>query len=129
MRAEVVQAIEELQRNQPGAVERALSLLQDTVFSFSLRVCGHREDAEDTMQETLLKATASLPNFTDAKALGVWLYKVAKTRCLMSRRRSKFAPKEQLSLERLMPERAETRRADLVDAWAQAGGTALRAVA
>lgn len=110
MRAEVVQAIEELQRNAPGAVERALALLQNTVFSFSLRVCGHREDAEDTMQETLWKATAALPKFSDAKALGVWLYKVAKTRCLMSRRRSKFAPKEQLSLEMLMPERAELER-------------------
>jgi hypothetical protein len=28
----------------------------------------------------------------DAKALAVWLYKVAKTQCLMSRRKSKFAP-------------------------------------
>jgi RNA polymerase sigma-70 factor (ECF subfamily) len=37
----------------------------------------------------------------------VWLYKVAKTRCLMSRRKSKFAPKEALSLEELMPDRRE----------------------
>jgi RNA polymerase sigma-70 factor, ECF subfamily len=37
----------------------------------------------------------------------VWLYKVAKSRCLMSRRRSKFAPKEALSLEELMPDRRE----------------------
>jgi RNA polymerase sigma-70 factor (ECF subfamily) len=117
MRAEVVEAIEELQRNQSGAVERALTLLQNTVFSFSLRVCGHREDAEDTMQETLLKTAAALPNFTDAKALGVWLYKVAKTRCLMSRRRSKYAPKEQLSLETLMPDRAELER--LAPTWSE----------
>jgi RNA polymerase sigma-70 factor (ECF subfamily) len=32
---------------------------------------------------------------------------VAKTRCLMSRRRSKFAPNEALSLEELMPDRRE----------------------
>jgi len=110
MRAEVVQAVEELQKNRPESVERALELLQRTVFSFSLKVCGQREDAEDTMQETLLKATAALPKFTDAKALAVWLYKVAKTRCLMSRRRSKFAPKEHLSLEVLMPDRVELER-------------------
>jgi RNA polymerase sigma-70 factor (ECF subfamily) len=35
----------------------------------------------------------------------VWLYKVAKNRCLMSRRKSKFAPKQNLSLEELMPDR------------------------
>jgi len=73
MRAEVVQAIEELRGNRPESVERALELLQRTVFAFSLKVCGQREDAEDTMQETLLKATAALPKFTDAKALAVWL--------------------------------------------------------
>jgi RNA polymerase sigma-70 factor (ECF subfamily) len=109
MRAEVVRAIEELQKNRPESVERALELLQDTVFAFSLKVCGHREDAEDTMQETLLKVTSALPQFSDPRALAVWLYKVAKTRCLMSRR-SKFAPKEQLSLEVLMPDRAELER-------------------
>jgi len=37
----------------------------------------------------------------------LWLYKVAKNRCLMSRRRSKFAPNPDLSLEELMPDRKE----------------------
>ncbi len=40
----------------------------------------------------------------------VWLYKVAKNRCLMSRRKSKFAPKEDLSLEELMPDRRELQK-------------------
>ncbi len=72
-----------------------------------MRVCGQREDAEDTMQEVLLKSVPQLPKFDSPKALVVWLYKVAKNRCLMSRRRSKFAPKEDLSLEELMPDRKE----------------------
>ena len=38
----------------------------------------------------------------DARALSVWLYKVAKSQCLMSRRKSKFAPAQMLSLEELM---------------------------
>jgi RNA polymerase sigma factor (sigma-70 family) len=37
----------------------------------------------------------------------VWIYKVAKNRCLMSRRRSKFAPSQELSLEELIPDRRE----------------------
>jgi len=90
-------------------LERALALLQDTVFSFSMKVCGHRENAEDTMQETLLKAVPYLHRFDSPKALGVWLYKVAKNNCLMSRRRSKFAPRQNLSLEELMPDREHLR--------------------
>jgi RNA polymerase sigma-70 factor (ECF subfamily) len=72
-----------------------------------MRVCGQREDAEDTMQEVLLKSVPHLPKFNSPKALVVWLYKVAKNRCLMSRRRSKFAPHQDLSLEELMPDRKE----------------------
>lgn len=107
MRAEIEKAIELLQRGDNTGVEQALALLQNTVFSFSMRVCGHREDAEDTMQEVLLKSVPQLPKFDSPKALLVWLYKVAKTRCLMRRRKSKFAPAHELSLDELMPDRKE----------------------
>ena len=72
-----------------------------------MKVCGQQQDAEDTMQEVLLKSVPNLSKFDSPKALMVWLYKVAKNRCLMSRRKSKFAPKEALSLEELMPDRQE----------------------
>jgi RNA polymerase sigma factor (sigma-70 family) len=72
-----------------------------------MKVCGQRQDAEDTMQEVLLQSVPALSKFDSPKALMVWLYKVAKSRCLMSRRKSKFAPKEALSLEQLMPDRQE----------------------
>ncbi len=107
MRSEIEQAVQLLRRGDDAALEQALALLQNTVFSFSMRVCGQREDAEDTMQEVLLKSVPHLPKFDSPKALVVWLYKVAKNRCLMSRRRSKFAPRQDLSLEELMPDRKE----------------------
>jgi RNA polymerase sigma-70 factor, ECF subfamily len=62
------------------------------------------------MQEVLVKTLPHLPNFESPRALLVWLYKVAKNRCLMSRRKSKFAPKEELSLDQLMPDRREFAR-------------------
>ena len=37
-------------------MERALAVVQQTAFSFSMKVCGHREDAEDTAQETMIRA-------------------------------------------------------------------------
>ncbi len=107
MRPEISQAVELLQRNDPASLERALALLQETVFSFSMKVCGQREDAEDTMQEVLLKSVPYLPRFSSPQALSVWLYKVAKNRCLMSRRKSKFAPQRELALDELMPDRQQ----------------------
>ncbi|MGA8072972.1 MAG: sigma-70 family RNA polymerase sigma factor [Candidatus Acidiferrales bacterium] len=107
MRPEIEEVVQLIQRKDPKSLEVALELLQKTVFSFSMKVCGQRQDAEDTMQEVLLKSVPNLPKFDSAKALMVWLYKVAKNRCLMSRRKSVFAPKEDLSLEGLMPDRRE----------------------
>ena len=107
MHPEIERAVRLLQNGDEQAIEEALSLLQNTVFAFSMRVCGQREDAEDTMQEVLLKAVPHLPKFDSPKALLVWMYKVAKNRCLMSRRRSKFAPAQELSLDELMPDRKE----------------------
>ncbi len=105
MRKEIEQAITLLSQKDGKSLEEALELLQDTVFSFSMKVCGQREDAEDTMQEVLVKALPYLAKFESPRALLVWLYKVAKNRCLMSRRKSKFAPKRELSLDELMPDR------------------------
>ena len=105
MRPEIERAVNLVRRGDQKSLEEALALLQNTVFSFGMKVCGQRQDAEDTMQEVLLKSVPYLPRFDSPKALMVWLYKVAKNRCLMSRRKSKFAPKEALSLDELMPDR------------------------
>jgi RNA polymerase sigma-70 factor (ECF subfamily) len=104
MRPEIIEAADLLKK---GRVEEALPLLQDTVFSFSMKVCGHREDAEDTMQDVLLKSVRYLKDLQEPKALAVWLYKVTRNRCWMSRRRSKFAPQHTLSLDELMPDSEE----------------------
>ena len=107
MRKEIERAVALLGKKDPKSLELALELLQGTVFSFSMKVCGQREDAEDTMQEVLVKSLPYLPKFDSPRALLVWLYRVAKNRCLMSRRRSKFAPKQDLSLDQLMPDKLE----------------------
>jgi len=107
MRQEIQEAIEVLRSGDPTGTDRVLELIQQTVFSFSMKVCGHREDAEDTSQEVLFKATEHLPKLEDPGVLTTWLYTVAKNACLMRRRKSKSAPKEMLSLEELMPDRQE----------------------
>ena len=72
-----------------------------------MKVCGHREDAEDTTQDVLFKSIRHLGDITDPRALAVWLYKVTRNRCWMSRRRSKYAPQQTLSLDELMPDSDE----------------------
>ncbi len=107
MRPELIKATTLLRSAGSANLEEAIGLLQKTVFSFSMKLCGHPEDAEDTAQEVLLKSLPYLPKIENPQGLAVWLYKVARNQCWMSRRRSKFAPKEMLALEDLMPDSAE----------------------
>ncbi len=110
MRPELIQAVSLLQRNTPQAVEEAIGLLQHTVYSFSMKVCGHPEDAEDTMQEVLYRSLGHLAGIQNPQALAVWLYTVTRNRCWRMRRKSVHAPRHTLSLDELMPDDAEIGR-------------------
>jgi len=100
---QIERALEILKSGNRQDAERALETLRGVVYGFGMKVCGSHEDAQDTAQETLIRLARQLREFPDARALSGWLYKVAKTHCLMSRRKSKFAPAQMLSLDDLMP--------------------------
>ena len=110
MRPELTQATKLLRSNTPEAIEEALGLLQNTVYSFSMKVCGHPEDAEDTMQEVLFRSLRHLAKIQDPQALAVWLYTVTRNRCWRMRRKSANAPKATVALDELMPDDAELGR-------------------
>jgi RNA polymerase sigma-70 factor, ECF subfamily len=103
MRPELTQAIVLLASKDAASVNEAIGPLQNTVYSFSMKVCGHREDAEDTMQEVLLKSIPYLARIEDPRAMAVWLYTVTRNQCWMGRRKSKFAPAPMMTLDALMP--------------------------
>ncbi len=107
MRGDVEQALQQIQSGSPASLEKALGLLQNTVFSFSMKVCGHWEDAEDTAQDVLLKSIPYLSKFENPQALTVWLYKVARNRCISSHRGDKVAGRRNVSLDELMPDDRE----------------------
>ena len=107
MRPELIQAATLLRSAEPDSVSEAIRLLQSTVYSFSMKVCGHTEDAEDTTQEVLVRSLSHLVKIDDPRALAVWLYTAARNRCWRMRRRTVDAPKETLSLEELMPDEFE----------------------
>ena len=126
MRPELIRATDLLHRNTPEAVEEAIGLLQNTVYSFSMKVCGHREDAEDTMQEVLSRSLGHLAKIQEPQQLAVWLYTVTRNRCWRMRRKSAHAPANMLSLDELMPS-GEELEVLLRDAAKSPEGNLLRA--
>ena len=110
MRPELAHAIDLLRRDTPEAVEEAIGLLQNTVYSFSMKICGHPEDAEDTRQEVLYRSLGHLAKTQNPQALAVWLYTVTRNRCWRMRRKPAHAPSQTFSLGELMPDEVELER-------------------
>jgi RNA polymerase sigma-70 factor (ECF subfamily) len=90
-------------RNEPGAFDAFAQRYGRRLFAFGMRVCGHREDAEDVFQETLMKAFLGLKDLRDPGAVRTWLFRVAANQCLMKRRGERTEPAAQLSLDRFKP--------------------------
>ena len=110
MRPELIRATDLLRQDTPEAVEEAIGLLQNTVYSFSMKVCGHPEDAEDTMQEVLSRSIRHLAKIQTPQQMAVWLYTVTRNRCWRMRRKPAHAPAHLLSLDELMPDDDELGR-------------------
>jgi len=81
-----------------AAVEHLLMRAQEVAFRFSLLVCGHAEDAEDVMQDALLRTYRYVGRIRRPEAFRTWLYRTVRNACLMKRRRRVDEPARLLSL-------------------------------
>ena len=66
-------------------------------------MCDNPSDAEDMVQDTFLNVFKYLPGFRFETKFKNWLYRVATSACLKKKRRSKFAPDTELSLDAFLP--------------------------
>jgi len=101
-----------------AAFEQFVELYRTKIFQYSYMMCGQREDAEEVSQEALMKVFENFDQVRTPEALKSWVFRVAKNACLMKRRRSVFAPKQELSLDELMPAsewREGERRIEIAD--------------
>ena len=77
---------------------------EQKLYNFSLRMCRDGADAEDTVQETFLNVFRYLKDFRYETKFKNWLYRVAASTCIKKRRKSKFAPERELSLDEFYPQ-------------------------
>lgn len=82
-----------------AAMERLLMRAQEVAYRFSLLVCGHPEDAEDVMQDALLKTYRYVGRIVEPEAFRTWLYTTVRNACRMKRRRHVGEPSQLVSLE------------------------------
>jgi RNA polymerase sigma-70 factor (ECF subfamily) len=82
-----------------AALEALLLRYQPHLYRFGLRMCGNVEDAGDVAQESLISMARSLRDFRGDSSVSSWLYTIARRFCIKKRRRSKFAPAREDSLD------------------------------
>jgi RNA polymerase sigma-70 factor, ECF subfamily len=93
------QLLEAARAGDRRALEALLGRHQRRVYRFGLKMCRDPEDAKDVLQETLLAVARTVKDFRGASSVSTWLYTIARSFCIKRRRRSKFAPEQEESLE------------------------------
>ena len=84
--ARETEAIRRVQAGDTAAFELLVRRYMRPAFAVAYRVVGHREDAEDVVQEAFLAALGHIGTFDTARRFGPWLYRIVVTRGLNFRK-------------------------------------------
>ncbi len=73
------------------------------LYNFGLKVCKNVNDAEDLVQESFINVFKSMKDFRHETKFKNWLYKIAANVCWKMKRKSRFAPEQEISIEEFLP--------------------------
>ncbi len=74
----------------PGAFTELAERYQRNIFRLAQNITQNREDAEDVLQETFLKAYQHLPEFEGHSKFYTWIVRIAVNEALMKLRKRKW---------------------------------------
>jgi RNA polymerase sigma-70 factor, ECF subfamily len=109
--------VKALKRREPAAFERLIAQHGIMLFRAALRFVGQRQDAEEVLQEALLKVYEKIDTFDQRAALTSWLYRIVVNTALM-RLRAQSRMSEELLDTIGPPFTADGLHAREVGAWA-----------
>lgn len=82
--------MERYQRGDARAFEILVSKHQGPVFNFVLRILGHREAAEDVLQEVFMRVVKGAAQFERRAKFTTWVYTIARNLCIDAQRKARY---------------------------------------
>jgi RNA polymerase sigma-70 factor, ECF subfamily len=98
-----IQLIQAINAGRQDLFYQLVERYEKSLYNFGMRMCDNPSDTEDMVQDTFLNVFKYLKGFRYETKFKNWLYRVATSACLKKKRRSKFAPDRELSIDEFLP--------------------------
>jgi RNA polymerase sigma factor (sigma-70 family) len=83
--------LRDAKRGKPGAFETLCQALTPRLFKTAFRITRNREDAEDAVQDSLMRAYMHIDSFHGNSSFATWLTRIVMNSALMIRRKNRNA--------------------------------------
>jgi len=74
--------VERARAGELGAFDELVRRHQRPLFGYVYRMCGNRADAEELVQQALIRAWQGLAGFRGQSSFKTWLYRIATNLCI-----------------------------------------------
>ena len=81
--------IERAYGGDPSAFNRLMAQHENRMYAVALRMCANREDAQDCLQEAMLRVYRAIGSFKGQSTFSTWVYRITMNTCLDELRRKK----------------------------------------
>ena len=88
--------IQRAARGDAEAFNVLLGAHERRMYAVALRMCGNAEDAQDCLQEAMLRVFRSIGGFKAQSSFSTWVYRITMNTCLDELRRRKSRPSASL---------------------------------
>ncbi|MBQ8507952.1 MAG: sigma-70 family RNA polymerase sigma factor [Clostridia bacterium] len=92
--------IERASGGDPSAFNQLMAAHEKRMYAVALRMFSNREDAQDCLQEAMLRVYRSIGGFKGQSSFSTWVYRITMNTCLDELRRKKN--KQNTSLDGLL---------------------------
>ena len=92
--------IERASRGDAASFNHLMEQHERRMYAVALRMCGNREDAQDCLQEAMLRVYRAIGGFKGQSSFSTWVYRITMNTCLDELRRKKN--RQNTSLDNLL---------------------------